>query len=225
MEKKKGNETQIFLLMLVLVVLMVIVAVNYVYRPLAEERDALREENFRLNSRWIELVNMSVYEEDYKRDIQAAQVELSKLLNRYSAGNTPEKSIKFISDLEEALQIGIPNITFSSPNLVSSVKMPMIQNAEDGSYTIQYYDVSLLKETLSVNYSCTYDQMKELADYINNYGERMNIQSISVNYNSETDELAGNLVLNLYTVTGTGKQYEEPSITDIRLGEENIFSN
>ncbi len=226
MEKKKGNEMQIFLLMLVLVVIMVFVAVNYLYRPLLDERQALRDENYELNKRYIELYNMTANEEFWKDEINKSREAITEVLDRYSPGNTPEKSIKFVSDMERELEMRVPNVSFSSANMLTSVKMPMVQDLGEGneSYSIQYYDVNLLKETLSYNYSCDYDQLKKMADYINAYSERMNIESISVNYDSETNALAGNIILNLYAVTGTDKQYVEPDISDIRLGEDNIFA-
>jgi Tfp pilus assembly protein PilO len=227
MEKKKGNEMQIFLLMLALVVIMVLAAVNYLYRPLVDERQALRDENYKLNVRYIELYNMSANEEFWKAEINKSREAISEVLGRYSAGNTPEKSIKFVSDMETDLEMRVPNVTFSTSNMLTSVTMPMVHDmGEDSdSYAISYYDVSLLKETLSFNYSGDYDQLKRMADYINAYPERMNMESISVNYDSETNALTGNLILNLYTVTGTDRQYEEPSIEGIRLGEENIFAH
>lgn len=226
MEKKKGNEMQIFLLMLALVVIMVIVAVNYLYRPLLEERNALRDENYNLNVRYIELYNMSANEAFWKDEINKSRQAISKVLNRYSAGNTPEKSIKFVSDMEEELQLRVPDLTFSAANLLTSVTMPMVHDMGDGNetYSIEYYDVNLLKETLSFNYTCDYEQLKKMSDYFGAYPERMNIESITVNYNSETNELEGNTILNMYAVTGTDKQYQEPAITDIRLGEDNIFA-
>ncbi len=226
MEKKKGNEMQIFLLMLVLVVVMVFVAVNYLYRPLLDERQALRDENYNLNVRYIELYNMTANEQDWKDAINESRKEITEVLDRYSPGNTPEKSIKLVSDMERELEMRIPNVSFSSANMLTSVKMPMIQDMGEGneSYSIQYYDVNLLKETLSYNYSCDYEQLKKMADYIDAYSERMNIESISVNFDSETNALAGNIILNLYAVTGTDKQYVEPDISDIRLGEDNIFA-
>ncbi len=226
MEKKKGNEMQIFLLMLVLVVIMVFVAVNYLYRPLVDERQALRDENFQLNKRYIELYNMTADEQKWKDAINESREEITEVLNRYSPGNTPEKSIKFVSDMERELEMRVPNVSFSSANMLTSVKMPMVQDLGEGneSYSIQYYDVNLLKETLSYNYSCDYEQLKKMADHIHDYSERMNIEAISVNYDSETNALTGNIILNLYAVTGTERKYEEPNISDIRLGEENIFA-
>ena len=226
MEKKKGNEMQIFLLMLALVVIIVVVAINYLYRPLLNERQALRDENFELNKRYIELYNMSVNEDFWKDEINKSRDAISEVLDRYSAGNTPEKSIKFVSDMEEELQLRVPDLTFSAANLLTSVTMPMVHDmgGENETYSIEYYDVSLLKETLSFNYTCNYDQLKKMADYFSAFPERMNIESITVNYSSETNELEGNTILNMYAVTGTDKKYQEPEISDIRLGEENIFA-
>ncbi|MBQ3029319.1 MAG: hypothetical protein IJD26_09565, partial [Lachnospiraceae bacterium] len=70
---------------------------------------------------------------------------------------------------------------------------------------------------------CSYDQLKKLIDFIHVYPERMNINSISINYNGETRKLQGNVTLNLFAVTGTGKEYVEPDISGLSLGETNIF--
>ncbi|MGN1083670.1 MAG: hypothetical protein ACI4QX_01585 [Lachnospiraceae bacterium] len=223
-KKKKGNELQIFLLMLVLVVLMALVALNYLYRPLAEERKALQEENYNLNVRLIELTNMAIEEGNYKDGINKSRAALSEVLNRYSAGNTPEKSIVLVNRMEAELGMKIPNVSFSTPSTLTSVKMPVVKDTGEESYSIEYYDVNLLTETLSMNYSCSYDQLKKMVDFVNAYPERMNIESISVSYDSETSELTGNLVLNLYAVTGTDKVYTEPKVENIRLGEDNIFA-
>lgn len=224
MEKKMGKEIQKFLLMMVLVILLAVVAFIYLYMPLLEERNAMVEENVELNSRWIELQNMSRDKERFKAGINASRAEVSEVLNRYGVGNTPEKSIMLVKRMEEEVGVKVPNVSFSSPSVLTSVEMPMIQDTEDGGYDIRHTTVGLLTETLTMSYSCTYEQLKKLVDFINAYPERMNIASISVSYDSETSNLNGSLVLNLFAVTGTDRVYTEPKIEDIRLGEDNIFA-
>lgn len=224
MEKKMGNEIQKFLLMLVLVVIMAVVAVMYVYLPLVEDKKAMVDENLALNTRWIELQNMARETEVYKAGINASRTEISKVLDRYGAGNTPEKSIMLVTRMESEVGMQIPNVSFSSPTTLTSVEIPKIQDTEDGQYNISYSNVNLLTETLTMNYSCSYGQLKQLIDFVNVYPERMNIKSVTVAYDSETGDLSGNLILNLYAVTGTDKEYEAPAVEDIRLGEENIFA-
>lgn len=222
-EKKKGSDLKIFFLVFVLVIIVAVVAYVYLYMPLAEQRDTLLRENYDLEYQLIELKNMAVEEDNFKKGINESQTAMQKVLNHYSAGNTPEKSIMMTNTLEKEVGVKFPNLSFSQPNLITTVKMPIITDTEDGSYSIGYYDVSLLSETLSSNYECSYDQLKKLIDFIHVYPERMNINSIAINYNGETRKLQGNVTLNLFAVTGTGKEYVEPDISGLSLGETNIF--
>lgn len=224
MEKKMGKEIQKFLLMLVLVVLLAVVAIIYLYMPLLEERNAMIAENVKLNERWVELRNMARDKEIFKERINASRAEISKVLNRYGVGNTPEKSIMLVTRMETEVGVKIPSVTFSAPTVLTSVETPMIQNTEDGKYDIQYTNIDLLTETLTMSYECSYEQLKKWIDFINAYPERMNIKSVSVSYDSETSNLSGTLTLNLFAVTGTDRVYTEPKIEDIRLGEDNIFA-
>ncbi len=219
-----GKEIQKFLLMLVLVVLLAVVAIIYLYMPLLEERNAMIAENVKLNERWVELRNMARDKEIFKEGINASRAEISKVLNRYGVGNTPEKSIMLVTRMETEVGVKVPNMTFSTPTVLTSVETPMIEDIGDGNYNIQYTNIDLLTETLTMSYECSYEQLKKWIDFINAYPERMNIKSISVSYDSETSNLSGTLTLNLFAVTGTDRVYTEPKIEDIRLGEDNIFA-
>ena len=225
-EKKKSGNIKAFVLIFVLVILTAVVSYVYLYRPLAEKRDVLVRENYDLNKRLIELKNLkTTQEKNYKDGIVASQAQMQQTLNHYSAGNTPEKSIMMVKTMEEAQNVGVklPNLSFSKSSLLTTVKMPIISESEAGEYSIGYYDVSLWKETLSSNYTCTYEQLKKMIDFVNNYPERMNIESIQIAYNSEDGGLTGNMTINLFSVTGTGKEYVEPDISGLSMGVGNIF--
>lgn len=225
MEKKKsnGNDVKAFFLVLVLVVVAAVLAYFYLYMPMTEKRNTLLTENHELDERLINLKNMAVDEDVFKLGINESSKSIKQVMNHYSAGNTPEKSIMMIDSLEQKIGISLPNLTFAQPTLLSTVTMPMVSETADGSYAIEYYDVGLWKETLSTNYVCSYEQLKKMIDYINAYPERMNIDSISISYDSETNGLKGNLTLNMFAVTGTGKEYNPPVIDDLSMGTDSIF--
>jgi len=224
METKKESDIKLFFLIFALIIVAIIAAYSYLYKPLMEEKDALLVENHGLETRLIELRNLATdKEETFKEGIVESRNSMQELMDKYSAGNTPEKSIMMVNKMEGDLGLRFPNLSFSKPITVNSVKMPMILEGETGAYSIGYYDVSLLKETLGTSYSCTYEQLKQLIDFVNSYPERMNISSISMAYNSETGGLMGDMTLNLYAVTGTDKKYVEPVISDLSMGETNIF--
>lgn len=223
MEEKKGSNLKVFFLVFILVVLAAVLAYFYLYKPMAEERDALLKENYDLEYRLIELKNLAVNEDVFVEGINDSRNAIQQVLNNYSAGNTPEKSIMMINSLEKQIGIKLPNLSFSEPRTVTTVDMPMVSQNEEGKYVTSYYKVSLLQENLTTSYECDYEQLKKLVDFVNSYPERMNIESITMSYDSTTGGLKGNLVLNLYAVTGTGKEYTAPDISGLSMGVGNIF--
>lgn len=223
MTEKKGSDLKVFFVVFILVILAAVLAYFYLYMPKVEERDALIRENYELESRLIELKNMAVDEDVFVKGINDSRDSIQQVLNNYSAGNTPEKSIMMINSLEKQIGIKLPTLSFSEPRTVTTVDMPMISQDEAGKYVTSYYKVSLLQETLSTNYECDYEQLKKLIDFVNDYPERMNIESITMAYDSTTGGLKGSLVLNLYAVTGTGKEYTAPDISGLSMGVGNIF--
>ena len=223
MTEKKGSDLKVFFVVFVLVILAAVLAYFYLYMPKVEERDALLRENYELESRLIELKNMAVDEDVFVKGINDSRDSIQQVLNNYSAGNTPEKSIMMINSLEKQIGIKLPNLSFSEPRMVTTVEMPMVSQNEEGKYVTSYYKVSLLQENLTTSYECDYEQLKKLIDFVNDYPERMNIESITMAYDSTTGGLKGNLVLNLYAVTGTGKEYTAPDISGLSMGVGNIF--
>ncbi len=221
--KKSSNDIKVFFLVFVLVILAAVLAYFYLYMPLTEDRNDLLKENHALETRLITLKNLTQEEPTFVKGITESNKAMESVLNKYSAGNTPEKSIMMTARMEEEVKIHFPDLSFTQPSVVSSVQMPVVTKNESGEYSTTYYDVNLLKETLTTSYVCTYEQLKKMIDFINGYPERMNIQSITIAYDSETKGLKGSLTINLFAVTGTDKSYLPPEIKALRFGKENVF--
>lgn len=223
-EKKSAKSFQMLLIILLLVVVICFVAFRFLYTPMNEERNKLLKDNYDLNVRYIELWNMkTLHEQEFKDSIDTSRVQISKEMTKYSAGNKPEKSIMLINKMINEIGVTVPSITFSAPSVVTSVEMPQINEIGDGNYTIDYYNVELLGEQIFFDISCTYEELKMVSDFINANKEKMNIGSIDIAYDNEIGKLTGNISLNIYTAIGDGREYEEPVITDIRLGGQDIF--
>lgn len=245
--KKNSNPTQIILIVLVLVVLLVFVGYRFLLTPLQEEKKKKEDENYELEVRKIELQNKKSHETEYKKSIAEAQEQINKVMNRFAAGNTPEKSIMMIKDMEELIGVEVPAIGFNENQEVTSVNLPKINDTPTGDYTIEYYDITLNKSLLSVDYNCDYDQLKMVMDFLNMYAEesdenmteeaeereKMNLNSIECSFDNETGKLTGNMVINLYSVEGGDKVYDEKNpdwaqgddrIDSLMLHKDNIFS-
>lgn len=77
--------------------------------------------------------------------------------------------------------------------------------------------------TVSLSFMTDSKGLKQIAEYIKNYPDHTIIDSVAVNVDSATGTLAGNLVLKRFALTGTGKEYVEPAINGIDIGNDNIF--
>ena len=161
----KNSEVPKLLLVLILVVLLAFVGYNFLYVPQREKLDKLVEENFELEKNMIILQNKTRDEAMYKEKINASKEAMTEVMNRYAAGHTPEKSIMLVDTMVNEIGIELPNINFGSPSALTNVQMPIVKSTEgetgEASYTVDYYNVGITSESLSMSYKCTYEQMKK----------------------------------------------------------------
>ena len=81
-----------------------------------------------------------------------------------------------------------------------------------------------LKTKISnISYETSYKGFKEIMDYINENKDRMSVNNFSLSYDTETGLVAGTTSINMYSVTGTDKQYTQQNLSGVGLGTDNIF--
>lgn len=77
--------------------------------------------------------------------------------------------------------------------------------------------------TILMNFTSTYEEFKDMVDYIANDTSNAIIDSASISVDSTTGKLTGSLVIKCFALAGTGKAYEPPRIENITVGTDNIF--
>lgn len=223
MEKGSGN-SGILLLVPILFVILAFMANNYLIAPLREQKQVLEDQKSVLQTRKAELQNLKKREEEFKTTIKTASVQINEALDKFAPGQRPEKSILFADGIEKTLGPTFSSLGFSEKELVTNMNLPLVNEAEDGTYSVTYSDIELYRENLTISYSAAYEQMKAVTDFISGFDEKMNLKSISASFDETKGTIAGNIIVNLYSVVGGEKVYEDPEIEDIRIGVENIFT-
>lgn len=74
-----------------------------------------------------------------------------------------------------------------------------------------------------VEVSGTRKQVLKAFDWISNNPEHMSLSGISLSFDTSTGKLTGTIVVNFYSLNGNGVPYEEPDISSIILGNEDVF--
>ncbi len=210
----KIDQKQLRLLLGVTMVLILFIAYQFGYVSYNNKTIEIETEMESLQLRSDELSAQVAQEAYYQQEIASYEAKMKALMEQYGPGNTPEKSTKFLIDLSTATGMLIPTVSFSQEEQIfASTTVPSV----DGLGVYAYHT------TLAITYNSTYQGLKDCIDYINKYAEKMDIESLTASFDSQSGKLSGSMVLNLYSMTGTGKTYEPPVIDGVTIGNSSIF--
>lgn len=211
MNKLSGKQIQ--LVVGIIAILFLLVVFKFAFCPLSDKVDAVNSKNSELTAQLEKLKGYKVTEQTIRNNIAQADQGIQKIADEYAASITPEKSIKFIKDLENDSQIVVNSVSFNDEaNIYSSTFVN-----DDGTNVLGSC------APLNITFTTAYSGLRECMSFINKYQERINVNEFSAAYNQETGLLSGTMIINQYTISGLGKTYEAPVINDIQMSTDNMF--
>ncbi len=212
----KINQKYIQYILLLLIVVIGFCAYQFGYVKFIEKANQVKTENKAIEARINELNDKEQYRSEWTDAITKSDDEIKQILAKYGPGNTPEKSIIFARDLETNSPMQISNISFN-PDVPIFVSEDTDENGNP--------KVEIDSTYISIDYATTYDGLKNCMDFINNYKERINVNGFTTSVNQETGQLAGNMIISMYSVKDADHIYKDPVVPNISIGTENIFGS
>ena len=79
--------------------------------------------------------------------------------------------------------------------------------------------------SIGIRYEASYSGLKEMIAYVNEFQDRTTITQFSAAFDDATGKLTGEMTLNMYYITNTGKEYVPPVFDFMPKGVSNIFGN
>lgn len=83
--------------------------------------------------------------------------------------------------------------------------------------------VALYRTQNTIEFSGSYQNLKDVVDLLAAESGRTTIDSVEVDFSSDTGELGGTMVVDMYAMTGTGREYSKPDASVVRFGNRNLF--
>lgn len=77
--------------------------------------------------------------------------------------------------------------------------------------------------SIGIRYEASYSGLKEMIAYVNEFKDRTTITQFSAAFDDATGKLTGEMTLNMYYITNTGKDYVPPVFDFMPKGVNNIF--
>lgn len=212
----KASKKEIGLLLGVFGVLIAVMAYALVFAPYRGEIVAMESELASLQEEEKELKTLVAGLEYYETEVDRLTEENDEILDQFPADIQPEDEIMYIVELEEAVDIEIPSISYGT-SVVSDT-----EDAVEGEET-ESEDMAVHQLAMNVSYTSSYQGLKDAITYTNEHLNRMVIDTLSVSYDASTGKVFGNMTFNLYYLTGTDKEYTGPDVDEGDLGVNNIF--
>ena len=79
--------------------------------------------------------------------------------------------------------------------------------------------------SIGIRYTANYTGLKDMILFTNSFKDRTTIPKFTATYDSSTGKVVGEMTLNMYYLTNTGKEYIPPVFENMPKGKVSIFGN
>ena len=211
----------------------------YVFKDNMSTADSIQSEVDTLQTRYDELMAKQQDREMYEEKTAEFNQKFNERLAYFPATLDQEISVMFIKGVEKDqgnLQFGVNSVGLGQPESFYSLSAAAAADvattdatATEDATTADSNDAALasggyqcLTAAFPITYEGSYEGIKDFIDYIMAYKYRMNISSVNISYDSQSEMYAGSIALNAYCISGGGREADTVDV-DVPEGVSNIF--
>ena len=248
--KLKNSDKNI--LLFVLGVAFVALAYFMGFKPLTEKMDTLKVENQTLTEEVEYLQKLMDDKEFYISETDRMNVEMEEIKAQFPSELHPEDEIYYASNSETkydvaATEMEMPLAEEISVSVASSASTTEAEVVDDGTADAEVVDgesadgslekveetkpsasssIVLYRAPITFEFLITYDSVKDwIKEILEDDENRKAISELTLNFDERTGNLKGEMIVNMYSLTGTERAYESPSIPGIGVGTDDLFKS
>ncbi|MCM1307658.1 MAG: hypothetical protein NC223_03580 [Butyrivibrio sp.] len=222
----KISDRDVKLLYVILAIAIIACAYFFGFRKLTAANEALDKEISELKTRHTTLRTMEANAKKYSDDTVVYNNNYDKIIDKFDTGYSQEYSILFVKELEDKVDTWLSQAGLAqTENVYNFGQVSSTNPSSEAGASVYSSDYKGYKTVLTLTYQTSYDNFKNLIEYINNYKYKCTIDSMSMSYNSETDVVSGVLVVSQYAITGKDRKFGNVNINGILNGTGNIFAS
>jgi Tfp pilus assembly protein PilO len=220
--------SHINLILVLLAIGMLIGGYYLLYQPEKDKEARLNTEINSLQQRYDELKEMEAHRDEYVAETENLKRQFEEELLKYAPDLYQENAVMYLKATEEYFEdwtnvsVGLPHPEpfYTLGAGASDANTGEIATGNEQSQEVQNYVCE--KVSYPITFTAKYDEIKDYLDYVAAYKYRLNIETVNMSYNPETEICSGNIVLNSYAITGPGRTADVPSVNQPK-GVENLF--
>ncbi len=213
-----------------------------------KQREIIEAENATLSQEVARLQELMNNKEFYIAETDRMNQEMEEIKAQFPSELHPEDEIYYAYKTETKYDVLATAIDMPYAEMVS-VAQPVVEAPEqpevvdDGIETVEGETVdaenesaapvtsaaatiALYKAPITFNFTITYTAAKDwIKELLEDRENKKSISNLNLNYEEQTGNIRGSMVVNMFSLTGTDRTYEAPNIPGIGVGTDNLFKS
>lgn len=219
-EIKKHFNSQVFGVIAAVSFAIILLLYVWVFLDYQERTEQLEASNLTRENHVRELEQHFYNMDEYQSQIVEMNKQLDEILAAYPADVKEEDAIMLAVKAQTENDFEIDSILMSESEDVYDIALECVTGAGIEQYTEA---MKFRRKTSTYVNSTSYGEMKDVLRSIVESGTRLGIENISYLKNSEEQKIDGSIEISMYSVVGTGKEYEYPNISEYISGTSDFF--
>lgn len=221
----------------------------YVAKPNYETKQQLDAESAQLQTRLADLQTKQADREKYEQGIKEYGERFNAVLSSFPADLNQEVTIMFLQGIKDSNEYSISSLELGEKNAfytlgsngsdatldtvpaeadaaadtsadaaADTAAEPVL--AEAGSDTDD--ELTCYCAKFPLDYYGSYKSLKDVIAYVDNYSDRMTVDSLSIQYDGE-EYYTGSMELSCYSIEGASRPERSLELNQVEIGVDNIF--
>ncbi|MBO5087898.1 MAG: hypothetical protein J6C01_04420 [Lachnospiraceae bacterium] len=222
----------------------IVLSFLYVMKPNWEETQALKAECTQLQDRLTLLQQKEARRDEYLAGIEEYEAAFQEEMEHFAPDLNQEVTIMFLEGIKDNNEFDISTLGLGAPEQFYTLGTSGADTslAADGTATadpatteaattdvaateavVEDNTYECYRASFPITYSGSYESLKDVIRYVNEYEDRMTINSIDIAYAADADLYSGNIEMKIYSIQGPDRPETSMELNEIETGAENIF--
>ena len=231
------------LIMFFVTVIAVVISIIYFVKPNYEETQSIEAECVTLQARLNELQQKQAHRDEYLAGIEEYEKAFTDEMAHFAPDLNQEVTIMFLQGIKDNNDFSIQSLALGEPEQFytlgtnggdASLAVTEEAPAEDAASQEVVSEDASADATASGAYECyradfpitymgSYESLKDVVKYIDNFEHRMTINSIDITYNPDGEIYQGTVDMKCYAIKGPDRPETSMEMNDVEIGTDNIF--
>lgn len=245
----KLKKSDVNILLIVLGIGAALLTYFLVFTKLNDKTDTLKIQNASLQQEVDRLQDLANNKQKYLDDTATMQDEIENIKAQFAAAYQPEDEILYVDNLEKnfdttANAINMPGtspveVVTTADTTTDAAAQPATDATDattedaatdatattDATAASPASEILLYQTPVTMDFVASYNAVKDIVKIMNEDQMRKSIDGLSLAFDTETGDLTGTLIFNMYSLTGTDATYTTPVISNVVMGSSNIFNS